>query len=55
LTIPVIAAVGTGPQKRLSADSPRKSPARNHIPGGTLTAVGSSHQAVCDHVTLQVG
>ena len=42
--MPVIASAGTGPQKRLSSDSPRKSPARNQVPAGTVIAVGSSQK-----------
>jgi hypothetical protein len=43
--MPTIADVGTGPQKRLSSDSPRLSPARNHVPSGTVIGRGISHRS----------
>src|SRR3954447_11966856 len=34
---------GTGPQKRLSSDSPRLSPIMNQCPAGTLMGIGRLH------------
>ena len=43
LTRPMIQAVGTGPQLRLSFDAPRSSPIMNHSPRGTCTGAGKLH------------
>ena len=37
---PMIQEVGTGPQNRLSSDSPRLSPIMNQCPGGILIGCG---------------
>src|ERR1700741_3159617 len=39
----MIHPVGTGPQNRLSSDSPRLSPIMNQWPGGILIGVGKLH------------
>src|SRR5260370_23658336 len=39
----MIHRVGTGPQNRLSSDSPRLSPIMNQCPGGTLICWGKLH------------
>ena len=44
----MIHPVGTGPQKRLSSDSPRLSPIMNQWPGGTLIATMTSRHTRLD-------
>src|SRR3954470_13734478 len=48
---------GTGPQKRLSSDSPRLSPIMNQCPGGMVMGVGSVHPrlALFAHVLEMYG
>src|SRR3954467_12744286 len=48
---------GTGPQKRLSSDSPRLSPIMNQCPGGMVMGVGSVHPrlALLAHVLEMYG
>src|SRR5919198_5326940 len=43
---------GTGPQNRLSSDSPRLSPIMNQCPGGMVIGVGNVHPrlALFEHV-----
>src|SRR3954451_7477863 len=49
--------LGTGPQKRLSSDSPRLSPIMNQCPAGMVMGVGSVHPrfALFAHVLEMYG
>src|SRR5207253_9220998 len=46
---PMIHLRGTGPQNRLSSDSPRLSPIMNQWPGGIVIGVGKLHSGLGPH------